>query len=100
MNFFKTKKLYRVIIIKQCPVISFLSATTIRYLPTPEVARKASIGFIPVGTKGWVLEKYNKKYFMPDENQEDIELYTPAAQPISLIPYKKIEGYYQIITNP
>jgi len=42
--------------------------------------------------KGWVVEKFfGGQYFRPDENQEGIDLFTPANQPIVLIPYNKIK---------
>ncbi len=98
MKIFEEKKLYRVEIIKSCPVINAISGKS--YLPSSDSVKEGSFGFIPVGTKGWVIEKFGKKYFTPDEDQEGLDLFTPADQPNILIPYRKIEDSYKIIWRP
>ncbi len=52
-------------------------------------------GVIPEGIKGWVIKKWNKLYFFPDENQEGLEFFIPSEQSHILIPFKKIENYYK-----
>ena len=95
MDFLKEKKLYRIEITKSCPAINAISGKS--YLPSSDSVKEGAFGSIPVGTRGWVIEKFNKKYFTPDEDQEGLDLYTPADQPNILIPYRKIEGAYKII---
>ena len=95
MKIFEEKKLYRVEIIKSCPVINAISGKS--YLPSSDSVKEGSFGFIPAGTKGWVLEKFWKKIFYSDEDQEGLDLFTPADQPNILITYRKIEDSYKII---
>ncbi|QEK13538.1 hypothetical protein FQB35_00405 [Crassaminicella thermophila] len=61
------------------------------------VEKNGNYASIPNGIKGWVVEKFGRKYFRPDENQEGIDLFTPANQPIVLIPYNKVKGHYKRI---
>jgi hypothetical protein len=98
MSFLERKNLYRIELTEVCyypPIIRFS-------VPMPSfesVKKNGNWGSIPSGTKGWVIEKYGKKYFRPDENQEGIDLFTPADQPIVLIPYGKISGHYKKISE-
>jgi len=46
-----------------------------------------------------VIDKFGKKYFTPDEDQAGLDLFTPADQPNILIPYRKIEDSYKIISE-
>ncbi|PAB56220.1 hypothetical protein CCE28_21095 [Anaeromicrobium sediminis] len=63
------------------------------------VEKNGNFGSIPIRTKGWVIKKFGKKYFRADENQDGIDLFTPANQPIALIPYRAIEGHYKKICD-
>lgn len=100
MSFFKKKNLYRVEITELCYVSAFLLGGKGGAMPSfDSVEKKGNYGAIPIGFKGWVVEKYGKKYFRPDENQEGIDLFTPANQPIVLIPYKVVEGKYKRIDD-
>lgn len=95
MNFFKEEKLYRVEIIKKCCALDAAQQTfgTNKYLPHAESFKKGDFGFIPVGTKGWVMKKFNKEYFLPDEDQEGLDLFISADQNNVLISYDKIKEY-------
>lgn len=97
MSFLERKNLYRVETTDICyyaPIINRLSVP----MPSFESVKKnGNWGLIPSGTKGWIMEKYGRKYFRPDEEQEGIDLFTPANQPIVLIPYNKICGHYKKI---
>jgi len=96
MTFFKTKNLYRIEITERC--YCTLIGATCNAMPSFEsVEKNGNFGSIPNGIIGWVVEKFGKKYFRPDENQEGIDLFTPANQPIVLIPYNKISGHYKEI---
>lgn len=100
MSFFKEQKLYRVEITKRCCVIDavqcFFSGRG--YLPESEVAKKEGFGFIPVGIKGSIIEKFGKKYFIVDENQEGLDLFLPVGQgDCVMIPYDKIKDCYRIL---
>lgn len=98
MSFFETKKLYRIEITKRCYCYPVLGMCNV--MPSFEsVEKNGNYGSIPIGIKGWVVEKFSKKYFRPDEDQEGLDLFTPANQPIVLIPYNKIEGHYKILLS-
>jgi hypothetical protein len=96
MSFFKTKNLYRIEITERC--YCTLIGATCNAMPSFEsVEKNGNFGSIRNGIIGWVVEKFGRKYFRPDENQEGIDLFTPANQPIVLIPYNKISGHYKRI---
>jgi len=96
MSFFKTKNLYRIELTERC--YCTLIGATANAMPSFEsVEKNGNYGSIPNGIKGCVVEKFGRKYFRPDENQEGIDLFTPADQPIILIPYNKISGHYKKI---
>jgi len=97
MSFFETKKLYRIEITERCYYYPPMCGTGTAMPSFESVNKNGNWGSIPNGIKGWVIEKFRKKYFRPDENQEGIDLFTPANQPIVLIPYDKIEGHYKKI---
>ncbi|PJI10268.1 hypothetical protein CUB90_02045 [Clostridium sp. CT7] len=67
------------------------------YLPSFQSFENGSFGFIPSGTKGWVIKKYNRKYFLPDGGQNGLDLFVPADQNNVLIPFAKIEDAYKLI---
>jgi hypothetical protein len=96
MNFFKEKQLFRIEIIKKCPVMSPVGFER-DYRPSSEALRIGTLGCIPVGIKGWIIEKWGKKYFSPDENQLGLDLFTPVDQPYVLISYNKVNGFYKEI---
>jgi hypothetical protein len=50
---------------------------------------------IPAGCEGWSIKKWGRTYFLPDENQNGIEQFTPTDQPFVLIPYHKIKDSYK-----
>ncbi|WP_286906810.1 hypothetical protein [Clostridium sp. UBA1652] len=94
MNFFNEEKFYRVKIIETCPIMNLIqSIFSNGYLPSNKSFNKGSFGFIPVGITGWIIKKFNKKYFLPDENQEGLDLFIPTNQTNVLISYYKIEKY-------
>lgn len=98
MSFLEKKNLYRIEITDRC----YYAALSRFGIPMPtfeSVEKNGNWGSIPPGTRGWVIEKYGRKYFRPDENQEGIDLFTPANQPIVLIPYDKISGHYKKISE-
>lgn len=96
MSFLETKKLYRIEITERCYYSPIYGTGTA--MPSFEsIEKNGNFGSIPKGITGWIVEKLGKKYFRPDENQEGIELFTPANQPIVLIPYNKIDGNYKKI---
>ena len=96
MSLLETKNLYRIEITERCYYI--LIGATSNAMPSFEsVEKNGNYCSIPNGIKGWVVEKFGRKYFRPDENQEGIDLFTPADQPIVLIPYNKISGHYKKI---
>lgn len=59
MAFFKEQELYKVEIIKSCPLArSFFDIVLARhYMPSMDSLEIGNIGSIPVGTKGWVIKK-------------------------------------------
>jgi hypothetical protein len=67
------------------------------YLPFKEAFKKGNFGFIPTGTKGWVVTKHNKKYFLPDENQAGLDLFMPSDQNSILIALDKIKDAYKVL---
>lgn len=94
MKFFEQKQLFRIEITKKCTVVNGLMSMISRgYLPSLESSQKGSFGFIPIGIKGWVVKKWFILYFYPDQNQNGLDLFTPAEQPLVLIPYRKIKDY-------
>ncbi|MEJ8554817.1 hypothetical protein [Tepidibacter sp. Z1-5] len=97
MGLFEKKKLYRVEIIKRCYPNIILNGYNTPMPSLDTISEKGNIFQIPPGIKGWVIEKFGKKYFRPDEDQEGIELFTIPHQPIALIDYKYIKGNYKII---
>ncbi|MFD3158311.1 hypothetical protein ACFIJ5_15915 [Haloimpatiens sp. FM7330] len=98
MSFFTRNDLYRVEINEVCYVPATMLGGRAGTYPTLEsIEKKGNYGSIPVGTKGWIVEKFGKKYFRPDEDQEGIDLFTPANQPIVLVPYKVVDGHYKKI---
>lgn len=98
MRLFKRKNLYRVEITGIC-YASFMRGMGGPMPSIDQAEKSGNYGQIPVGTRGWVIEKFGKKYFRPDEDQEGIELFTDANQPIILVPYNKIEGCYRKIPD-
>ncbi|MEQ8156767.1 MAG: hypothetical protein ABRQ25_18135 [Clostridiaceae bacterium] len=94
MSFLEKKNLYRIEITERCYIYPLGGNA----MPSFEsVEKNGNFASIPVGMKGWVIERWGKKYFRPDENQEGIDLFSPANQPIVLIPYDKIQGRYKKI---
>lgn len=96
MTFFNDKKLYRVEIVKSCPVIkNFFNImfNSEAYLPSPDSFKQGTFGFIPVGIKGWVIKKWGKLWFSPDEKQEGLDLFLPSGQDCVLISYNKVKNY-------
>lgn len=94
MSFFKEKRLYRVEVVKKCCIMNTRQNIFSKgYLPSSESFKKGNFGFIPVGTKGWVMEKFGKQYFLPDENQEGLDLFMHSDQNNVLIYYSNIKEY-------
>ncbi|MFP7486392.1 hypothetical protein SFC65_19700 [Priestia filamentosa] len=90
------EKLYRIEFIKPCQV--YASHSLLRFMNSSvldmnNVSSKQH-GVIPKGIKGWVIKKWGKHYFSPDENQEGLEFFTPSEQPHVLISFKKIEDHF------
>ena len=102
MNFFKEQKLYRVEIIKSCPLFRnffdmlFLPKT---YIPSPDSLKLGGVCNIPIGIKGWVIKKWGKLWFYPDDKQDGMDLFIPADCDRFLIPYDKIKNYFIEIKN-
>jgi hypothetical protein len=101
MNFFKEEKLYRVEIIKICPLPSFKNVLFNRsyygIIPSADTSKQGNFGCIPIGTKGWIIKKWGKEYFSPDKGQKGLELFTNSEENgISLIPHRKVKAFYQI----
>jgi hypothetical protein len=57
------------------------------YAPTSNAIKKGHFGCIPVGTKGWIVKKWGRKYFTIDEDENQGEL---GLSPFILYLYKKI----------
>jgi len=99
MGLFKTKNLYRIEITERCyyyPLMGGTGTAVGTAMPSLEsIEKNGNWGTIPVGIKGWVVEKFGRKYFRPDENQEGLDLFMPVNEPVVLIPYRKIEGHYK-----
>lgn len=94
MSFFIGEKLYRVEVIRECPIMDVVQNIFGRsYFPSINSLGKGKFGFIPVGIKGWVMEKYGKQYFLVDENQDGLDLFMPFLQEDTLIPYNKVKEY-------
>lgn len=96
MSLLKQKKLYRIKFIKSCPVIDLFSCTN-KFLPSIDSFEKGSFGSIPIDTTGYIVSWLNKEFFVPDENQPGLDLFTSTGQPNVLISHKKIKGYYKKI---
>ncbi|MBW9149064.1 hypothetical protein K2F40_08840 [Clostridium sp. CM028] len=96
MSPLETKNLYRIEITERC-YCTLIGATGNAMPSFESVEKNGNYGSIPIGVKGWVVEKFGMKYFRPDENQGGIDLFTPSNQPIVLIPYYKISGHYKRI---
>jgi hypothetical protein len=95
----KTVNLYRIEITEPCDVTGILSNLFGGFYPFIEndMNVKKNWGSIPAGVQGWIVKKWGRKYFSPDENQPGIELFTPTDQPYVLIPYEKIKNSYKKI---
>lgn len=93
---FLEEKLYRVEFIKPCRIYASHSLLSFRNSSILDVNNLGSKqhGVIPGGIKGWVIKKWNKLYFSPDENQEGLEFFTSPEQPHILISLKKIEDQF------
>ncbi|QDP42098.1 hypothetical protein FN924_04985 [Radiobacillus deserti] len=61
------------------------------------LTRKGNQGVIRTGIKGDVISQWGRKWFSPDEDQENIELFTPVDNPSILIPYHKIKFKYKVL---
>jgi hypothetical protein len=108
--FGKEKKLYRVEIIED---VQYFSEKTLwgwalannfrnpfEFIKQNGVWRyKPKEGIIKKGIKGYVVIQWGMKWFSPDEEQENIELFTPCDNPLILVPFKKIENKYIIINE-
>ncbi|MCY8235059.1 hypothetical protein [Priestia endophytica] len=94
---FSEEKLYRVEFIKPCRIYERHSLLRFRNSSVLDVngLNSKQHGVIPEGIKGWMIKKWSKLYFSPDENQEGLEFFTPSEQPHILIPFKKIENHYK-----
>lgn len=95
MAFFKEQKLYRIEIIKSCPLARgfFDIVFSRRYMPSMDSLKIGNIGSIPVGIKGWVIKKFGRLWFYPDDKQAGMDLFMTAGCDRFLIPYYKIENY-------
>ena len=101
MNFFKEEQLFRVEIIKICPLPTFKNVLFNRsyygIIPSPDLSKMGSFGCIPIGIKGWILKKWGKEYFAPDRGQQGLDLFTNSEENgISLIPHSKVKTFYKI----
>lgn len=87
----KEKKLYRIEFIKPCRIYESNSLMRFRNSSILDInnLKPDQYGIIPKGVKGWVLKKWGKLYFSPDDYQEDLEFFTPSEQPHILISLKK-----------
>ncbi|WP_034262050.1 hypothetical protein [Bacillus sp. J33] len=92
---FKEEKLYRIQIIKPCQVIGILDNVFGGFYPFLDDIKEENWGIIPAGCEGWIFKKWGRTYFLPDENQNGIEQFTPTDQPFVLIPYHKIKDSYK-----
>lgn len=97
----KEKKLYKIEFIKSCRIYESNSLMRFRNSSMLDINNLKSdqYGIIPKGVKGWVLKKWGKLYFSPDEYQEGLEFFTPSEQPHILISLTKIENHYKKITS-
>ncbi|MCP8617815.1 hypothetical protein [Salirhabdus salicampi] len=95
------KKLYRIRTTKRTKVLNvffmimygYFSIHRRDYRNIPGKKLK-HFGWMPKGTEGWVVEKWGKKYFSPDIDQEGLDQYTPVNQPHILISIRKLKGQY------
>lgn len=90
-------KLCRVKITERCYCPVLASGVAVAMPTIDSVKKNGNVGTIPPGTKGYIVKKFGGKYFRPDEDQDGIDLFTPANQPIVLIPYRIINGKYEVI---
>ena len=101
MNFFKEEQLFRVEIIKICPLPTVMDALLGRaygYMPSPDSFTKGSFGCIPIGTKGWIIKIWGKEYFSPDKGQKGLDLFTNSDEADDcLILHSKVKEFYQIL---
>lgn len=97
----KEKKLYRIEFIKPCRIYESNSLMRFRNSSILDInnLKPDQYGIIPKGVKGWVLKKWGKLYFSPDDYQEDLEFFTPSEQPHILISLKKRENHYKKIIS-
>ena len=97
----KEKKLYKIEFIKPCRIYESNSLMRFRNSSILDINNLKSYqyGIIPKGFKGWVLKKWGKLYFSPDDYQQGLEFFTPSEQPHILISLTKIENQYKKITS-
>ncbi|OOM80208.1 hypothetical protein [Clostridium sp. BL-8] len=100
MIFFKQVKLYRVKITEPCDNKGIFQKTlNFNYTPNDSgIGYRKFNNIIPSGITGWIIQWMGKKYFAPDDNQEDLKDFLNRVQTEDiLIPYKRVEGHYCII---
>lgn len=64
-----------------------------RHISSIDSLKLGNPGSIPVGIKGWVIKKFGKLWFFPDDKQAGMDLFIPASCDRFLIPYYKVENY-------
>ncbi|UFU00310.1 hypothetical protein KO561_04990 [Radiobacillus kanasensis] len=93
---FRAEKLYRVEIVEDIPYKKIRNP--LEFTKQNGIWRyKEQEGVIKIGIKGDVIKQWRRKWFSPDEDQENIELFTPMDNPLILVPYHKIKYKYKVL---
>ena len=92
---FKEEKLYRIQVSKPCRVIGILDNLFGGFYPFLDDIKEENWGMIPAGCEGWLIKKWGRTSFLPDENQNGIQQFTHTNQPFVLIPFHKIKDSYK-----
>ncbi|WP_282172132.1 hypothetical protein [Cytobacillus firmus] len=92
---FKEEKLYRIQISKPCRVIGILDNVFGGFYPFLDDIKEENWEMISTGCEGWLIKKWGRTYFLPDENQSGIQQFTHTNQPFVLIPFHKIKDSYK-----
>lgn len=101
MKFLSEKKLYKVEITDKCDVKGlnyFLKILMAVFITDGTAVICPPNMDIPIGTTGWIINKWGGKYFLP---QNSLKTNNPLLDEQSsiLIPYKNIKNHYKILSN-
>lgn len=101
MNFLREKKLYKVEITDKCDVKGlnyFLKILVAVFITGGTAVICPPIMDIPIGTTGWIINKWVGKYYLPQNN---LKAQNPLLDEQSsiLISYRNIKDHYKIFGN-